>query len=342
MTPTCRISVDGTLVSGVFSSRIISCEVTDNEGDYSDTVRIELNDYPFAAIPRKGAIIRVWLGYGVAGVAYMGAFTADEIEVHLFPFRMSIAGRGADFRKAAKENRERHWDETTLGDIVRQIASENGWEAKVDPAIGAHFYEWLGQQNESDFAFLQRMADRHGALFSVKDGNLIFARRGAGETTSGEDLTPYTVVPANLLPGTGRVRFSDRTQYKAVKASYTDPATVLKVDVSADSDAEGTAVYRIGEQFADAAEAMAAAKAKAAELKRRQAAFSCTVIGDPTARAGAPLAFAVGRPGVDGLPFIIGTATHRYSKAGYTTALSGESKDGQRAANDNGAAAAAA
>lgn len=332
MYPTCRITVDGELVSGVFSSRIISCEVTDKEGVSADTVRIDLNDFPVAAIPRKGAIIRVWLGYGVAGMAYMGSFTADEIEVQILPYKMSITGKSADLRKSAKQNRERHWDNKSINEIVTQVANDNGLTAKVDPTIGAHVYEWMGQQNESDIHFLERLADRHGAIFSVKDGNLVFAERGAGKSTSGADLTPVVVTPSILQPDSCRVRFSDRTQYKAVKASYPDRDKAEKVDVEAESDPDGEAVYRIGEQFADEAEATAAAKAKAGELKRRQASFSCTIVGDPAARGGAPLTFANCRPGIDGLPFIIETATHRYSKSGYTTSLDGQSKDGQKVA----------
>ncbi len=341
MRPSCRITVEGTPVSGIFSQRIISCEVTDKEGVSSDTVRIQLNDFPPAAIPRKGAIIKVWMGYGVSGMAYMGAFTAEEIEVEILPYRLNITGKAAEMRGKVKQNRERHWDQKPLKDVVGQIAKDHGLEPKVDDTIGAHVYEWLGQQNESDIHFLERLAERHDAIFSVKDGKLIFASRGAGKSTSGADLTPIVVTPAIMAPDSCRIRFTDRTQYKSVKASYADRDKAKKVDVEEDSDDEGDAVYRLGEQFADEAEAKVAAKSKAKELKRRQASFSCEIVGDPTARGGAPLTFAGCRSGIDGLPFIIETATHRYSKSGYTTSLDGQSKDGQTAKVGNGTGASA-
>jgi hypothetical protein len=44
-----------------------------------------------------------------------------------------------------------------------------------------------------------------------------------------------------------------------------------------------------------------------------------TLFGDPSIRAGAPLVYAGVRPEIDGIEFIIETATHTLSKSGYTT-----------------------
>lgn len=326
MTPSCRIMINGALVSGVFMSRVISCVVTDKQGASSDTVDILLNDFPWAVVPPTGAIIRVWMGYGAAGMAFMGSFTVEEVEVQLLPYKLSIRGKAADHRGKGKENKERGWEEKTLGAIVSEIASERGLQPIVDGKIGGHLYKWLGQQDESDPHFLERMARKHDALYSEKDGKLIFASRGSGLSVSGAALTPVIITPANLVPNTARVRFSDRSKYKSVKASYTDPKTRKKTDVEEDSAPDGEAVYRIGEPFADEDEAKRAAQAKSKELLRATMAFSCTIVGNPVARAGAPVSFLGCRPGIDGIPFITETAGHRYSKQGYQTTLSGETQ----------------
>lgn len=324
MRPQCKITVDGKLVSGTFTSRLVSCEVTDAEGVSADTVSITLNDDPPAALPRRGATIRVWMGYA-GRLVFMGAFVADEIEAEFKPYQLTITGRSADLRKAkAKQNRERHWDDKTLGDIVSQIAAEHGLTPRIDTEMGAHVYDWLGQQNESDIHFLERLAERHGATFGVKDGNLVFAAKGAGRSVSGAALTPIVVTLADLVEGTGRIRLSDRSQYKAVTASYQDREKARRVDVEEDSDAEGEAIYRLGEPFADEKEARRAAKAKARDLKRNGGSFSCQIVGNPQARAGAPLTFSGVRSGADGMPFIIETARHAFSKSGYTTFLDGK------------------
>lgn len=329
MTPVCRITVDDVPVSDEFMNRIISCEVTDKEGVSSDTCSIQLNDWPCAEIPRKGAIIRIWMGYE-GNVAYMGAFAAEDIEVEMLPHSMSITGKAAEMRGKIKEGKERHWDDKPLKDIIGEIASDHGLTPLVDESIGQYQYDWLGQMGESDAHFLERLAERHGALFSIKDRKLIFAGRASGKSASGTDLTPVIVTPEIVQPGSAKVRFSDRTSHKSVKATYTDRSKASRVEVETESDPDGVADYILPEQYADEAEAKAAAQSVAGALLRRQVTFSCEIVGNPAARAGAPLTFERCRPGVDGIPFIIQTAAHKFSKSGYTVSLDGESKDGAK------------
>lgn len=335
MYPICRIEVDGKIVSDEFMYRIASCEVTDKEGVASDTCSIQLNDYPPAEIPRKGAIIKIWMGYR-DNLVYMGAFAAEEIEVEMLPYSMSITGKAAEMRGKTKEGRERHWDGKPLKDILGEIAADHGLTPRIDEGIGQTTYEWIGQSGESDIHFVERLAERHGAIFTVKDGKMIFAGKASGKSAAGSDLTPVTVTPDIIQPGSAKVRFSDRTQAKKVKASFIDRGKAKKVELEIESDPDGLADYVLTENYADEAEAEAAAKSVAGAMLRRQLTFSCEIIGNPAARAGAPLTFKNCRDGVDGIPLIIQTATHKYSKSGYTTSLDGESKDGakeQRAKN---------
>lgn len=325
MQPACEITIDGRPASSTLSSRVMSCEVTDKEGVASDTVAIELVDSPPATIPRRGAIIGVRLGY-VGRMAFMGEFEAEEIEVRALPYTMRIVGKAAGMRGAAKSTRERHWDNKSVKDIVTQIAGEHGLGVAVDARVGGHVYPWIGQTGESDWAFLDRLAARHNAIFSVKGGFLIFASRGSAESPSGAALTQVLVTPQILRPGSMSVRFADRARFKEVVATWMDRGAGRKQSVKVTSDSNGEGEYRIGEQFADEDEARLAAEAKARELLRQQCGFECEIVGDPAARAGAPLRFLGCRPGIDDAEFIVETARHTFSKAGYVTALSGQMK----------------
>lgn len=325
MRPTCEITIDGRPASSTLVARVISCEVIDKEGLASDTVSIELLDDPPAAIPRMGAIIGVSMGY-VGRMAFMGEFEAEEVEVRVLPNTMRIVGKAAGMRSEGKSTRERHWDNKSVADIVSQIAGEHGLTSAVDERVGTHVYPWVGQVGESDWAFLDRLAGRLNAIFSVKGGLLIFAARGSGESPAGSQLTPVIVTPAILKPDSISVRFADRARFKEVIAVWMDRGGGKKQEVKVTSDSEGEGEYRIGEQFADEDEARLAAEAKARELLRRQCGFDCEVVGDPAARGGAPLQFVGCRPGIDGMEFIIDTARHSFSKSGYTTTLSGKQK----------------
>ncbi len=325
MKPQARLTIDGLAAGGDLMDRVLSINVTDKEGAGADTCKISLNNWPPASVPRKGAKIRIWLGYAGHQLAFMGTFVVDTVEVVLFPHTMSITGKSADFREKMKENKERHWDETSVADIVAAIAADHGLSAKVDEAVGKHIYSWFGQQDESDIHVLRRLEQRHGGLFSVKDANLILAKRGAGANTSGEQLTCLLVTKANLI-GPLKVKYGDRAEYSEVAAYHQDKGKAERVEVRMPSSASAVALYRLGEPFADAAEAKAAAKSKAEDLKRQAVSFSCPIIGTPSARAGAPIGFSVGYPDVDQVAFIIETAKHDYSKSGYRTALDGKLK----------------
>lgn len=338
MNPKVEITVDGTPVAGAFYERLISISVTDKEGLSSDVFQMELNDGPpsFLAIPRKGAIVDIRIGYGAT--RSLGLFVVDKVSVKCLPYSMSISGKARDMRSGKlKERQERHWDNTKLKDIVSGIASESGLTASVDSDIGEYEYEWLGQMDESNIVFLRRLADRHNALFKVRDGRLVFSRRGSGRAAGGTFLGSVVVAPKNIIQGSCSFEANDRSKYKKVIAYHQDRDKAERVEIEVDADADGDSVYRIPEPYTDVAEADKAAQAKAKELKRGEGAASVTVIGDAAIVAGAPLLFENVRPGLDGVPYIIDTVTHTYSKpAGYRAEISAKLYDGSSGAKSGG------
>ena len=333
MQPIVKVTIDGKPVAGGFYERLVSITVTDKDGKNADTFDMELNDGPpsFLAIPRKGAVVDVQIGYGTA--RSLGKFTVDKVSCKCLPYSMSISGKSADLRSGKlKEKKERHWDKKKLKDIVHQVASESGLEASVDPSIGDFEYEWMGQQDESNVEFMRRLEKRHNALFTIKNGKLIFAKRGAGNSASGAFVGSVVVTPDITLQGSVSFESNDRTKYKKVVAYHQDKDKAERVEIDADADADGDSVYRIPEPFSSIEEADKAAQAKAKDLKRGEGTASVTVIGDTGITAGAPLLFSNIRPGLDGVPYVIETATHKYDKrGGYTTAISAKLYDGKSA-----------
>jgi phage protein D len=326
-TPRAEIKVNGKLVAAIFNERLISVTIVDKEGVTSDTISCELNDgNPFAAIPKKGDTIEASLGYLETGLAYFGKYTVDDPEVRCLPYSITVNGKGANMRDALKERRSRHWDNKTVKDIVAEIAGENGLSLVVDDQVGAHQYEWFGQQDESDLHVVERLARRHGALFSIKDGKLIFAAKGSGKSAGGKELTPVNATPFNIVVGTCRTNFAHRNKFKKVKGRVQDRKNAELVEVEENSDEEGTADYTLPEPYADEAEAKKAAKSKAKSLKSETIRTTVTLFGDPTIRAGAPFRYQGVRPEIDAIEFIIESATHTLSKSGYTTQVEAKLK----------------
>lgn len=327
MKPQCVVAVNGKSVTDAFLRRLSECEVVDRDGVTSDSVRLRLDDDPPAEIPQPGARIEVSLGYE-GSVVSMGSYVAEEIEVECLPYGITITGKAAEMSGPAKEMRRRHWDDASLSDIIASIASDLGVEPVVDAALGAFRYDWLGQIAESNAAFLERLAERHGALFSIKGGRLVFAKRGSGLSATGKPLTGLVITPDRLVTGSCRVTFSTRSKYRTVKASWMDRATGRKRSVTVQGDEDSDAEFEIGQPFSSRDEAKAAAKAKAGSLGRKKLEFSASLLGDPSIRAGAPCQFSGVRTGLDGVSLLIEEATHRFSKSGgYTTDISGSIKE---------------
>jgi phage protein D len=218
-TPRAEISVNGKPVASIFNERLISVTIVDKEGVTSDTVACELNDgNPFADIPRKGDIITVSLGYLETGVLDFGRYIADDPEVQCLPYKLSVNGKGTDMREKLKQHGARHWDKKTVKDIVSDIAKDHELTAKVDGKVGGYTYDWFGQEDESDIHVVERLARRHDALFSIKNGSLIFAAKGSGQSSSGAALTPVIATPVNIVAETCKATFAHRNSFARVKA----------------------------------------------------------------------------------------------------------------------------
>jgi phage protein D len=338
MHPIVEVTVDGQPVAGAFYERLVSLTVTDKEGVSSDTFSAELNDGPpdFLCLPRTGALVDIRLGYRETGVSSVGKFIVDKVSGKCLPYSLSISGKSADLRSGKlKENQERHWDNKKVKDIVAELAGEAGLSASVDSEVGEHEYEWIAQQDEAPIEFLERLARRHNSLFSIKNGKLIFAKKGSGTSASGAFTGSVVVTPNRIIQGTCRFEAKDRTKYKKVVAYYQDREKAERVE--AEADAEGDSVFRMTEPFADAAEADKAAQAKAKDLERGKGSASVTVVGDTSIIAGAPLLFQGVRPGLDGVPYIIDSVEHSYSKdGGFTTKISAKLYDGKSAGKGGG------
>ena len=253
-------------------------------------------------------------------------------------YGLSISGKAADLRSGKlKENQERHWDNKKIKDIVSEIAGEAGLSAAIDSEIGDHEYEWIAQQDETDIHFLERLARRHNALFTIKSGKLVFAKKGSGQSASGASTGSVIVTPSIIIQSTCHFEANDRTRYSKVVAYYQDRDRAERVEIEADADADGDSVFRVTEPFADAAEADKAAQAKAKDLERGKGSAGVTVVGDTSIIAGAPLLFDRVRPGLDGVPYVIDTVEHSYSKSsGFLTKIDAKLYDGKSASTPRG------
>ena len=200
-------------------------------------------------------------------------------------------------------------------------------------------------------AFPRRLAKRHGAFFTIKNGVLLWLERGKGETADGSAISTVTIRRPVVVERSLRVSETDTDRFATIKAYYRTHAAAAKTDgevatgdevwdilggeegtstrqavvIKAAEDGAGEKVLK--ETYGSRAEALRAAKAAKREMERAQIETSCTLIAHPDLQAGQPISYEGIRPQVDGREFILDTVRHSYTKSGgLRTALKGRLK----------------
>lgn len=355
LSPDFRLTVNAKDVTANLRDRLLSLTLTDNRGFEADQLDIELDDADGQlALPVRGAVVKLFLGWQGQPLTDKGEFTVDEVEHHGAPDTLTIRARSADFRGTLNSRRETSWHDTTLGAVLKEIAARN----KLTPAVAAEFtgvaVRHIDQTQETDAKFLTRLASLHGAVAAIKAGRLLFIRPGAGVTVSGKPIPQLTLTRQDG----DRHSFSiaDRGAYTGVVASWlhTKDPKPKKVKLkrkpkeekphtpehpSAEKKKATTAkepearkgeylagsednVFTLTTVYATQKAAMSAAKAKWEKLQRGVAEFSLTLA---TGRADVfpetPVRVSGFKSVIDAQPWLISKVTHSLNGSGYTTTL---------------------
>ncbi|MDM2856513.1 phage late control D family protein [Citrobacter sp. Cpo071] len=362
--PAYMLTLDGADITQNFSDRLIGLTMTDNRGFEADQLDIALDDTDgLVELPPRGASLTLWLGWQGSALVNKGSFTVDEIEHRGAPDTLTIRGRSADFRGTLNSRREQSWHDTTLGVIVETIAQRNKLTASVADALKAIAIPHIDQTQESDAAFLSRLAERNGASVSVKAGKLLFLKAGSAMTASGKpipqmtvergdgdrhqfaiaDREAYTGVTAKWLhtrdpkPQKQKVKLKRKPKEQHLRtlqhpkaAKTSTKAREKKAQEAREGEymaGESDNVLELTTIFATKAQAMRAAQAKWDRIQRGVAEFSITLA---TGRADlfpeTPVAVKGFKRVIDEQAWIISRVVHSLNGSGFTTGLELEVK----------------
>ncbi|ENQ0452181.1 phage late control D family protein [Escherichia coli] len=362
--PAYMLTLDGADITQNFSDRLIGLTMTDNRGFEADQLDIALDDTDgLVELPPRGASLTLWLGWQGSALVNKGSFTVDEIEHRGAPDTLTIRGRSADFRGSLNSRREQSWHDTTLGVIVETIAQRNKLTASVADALKTIAIPHIDQTQESDAAFLSRLAERNGASVSVKAGKLLFLKAGSAMTASGKpipqmtvergdgdrhqfaiaDREAYTGVTAKWLHTRDpklqkqKVKLKRKPKEQHLRALQHPKATKTSAKAKKKKEQEAReGEYMVGESdnvlelttiYATKAQAMRAAQAKWDKIQRGVAEFSITLA---TGRADlfpeTPVAVKGFKRVIDEQAWIISRVVHSLNGSGFTTGLELEVK----------------
>ena len=322
--PAFRLAVDGLDIAQIISPRLMSLELTDNRGVEADQLSITLSDHDgLLTIPPKGAVVRLWLGWSDTGLVDKGTYTVDETEHSGAPDVLSIRARSADLRKGLKTKRERSWSNTTLGDVLGDIAIGNGLTATIAGALDGLPILQLDQANESDANLISRLGEEFDAVASVKAGCLLCLPAGGGKTASGMDLPHITLTRAD--GDQHRYLQADRDSYDGVRAYYYDVNSAKKQEAIAGG---GDNLKDLRHTYSDQQSALRAARAEFRRLQRGSATLSYTLaMGRPDLIPELTYTLQGVKAEIDEIIWYGGNVQHSLSAdGGYTVSLELQSK----------------
>ncbi|MCB2255374.1 phage late control D family protein [Pseudomonas chlororaphis] len=322
--PAFRLTVDGNDIAQLISPRLMSLLLTDNRGIEADQLSITLSDHDgMLAIPRTGAVIRLWLGWSDTGLVDKGTYTVDEAEHTGAPDVLSIRARSADLRKGLKTKRERSWSNTTLGKILGDIATSNGLKATIASALGGLPILQLDQANESDANLISRVGEEFDAVVTVKAGCLLCLPAGGGKTASGLALPHVTLTRAD--GDQHRYLLADRDSYDGVRAYFYDVNSAKKQEAIAGG---GENLKDLRHTYSDRQSALRAARSEFNRLQRGSATLSYTLaVGRPDLIPELTYTLQGVKTEIDEIIWYGGNVQHNLSAdSGYTVSLELESK----------------
>ncbi|MES9873172.1 MAG: contractile injection system protein, VgrG/Pvc8 family [Candidatus Sedimenticola sp. 6PFRAG7] len=320
MQPSFRIIADRQDITDTIRDRLLSLVVTDQSGGKTDMVEIRLDDRDgIIELPRKGAELDIAMGYAETGLAKMGLFTVDELELSGPPDTLIIKGKAANMRDSLKERKTRAWDEVTLDNLVATVAAEHKLEPRVGEFLGAIHIPHLDQTEESDLHLLTRLARQYDALTKPAGGALLFVPKGEAKSASGKTVPPVTIHRSETSDH--RISMPDRGKYKAVIAHWHDTSSGNRTPVRI---GDGKPVHTLKHTYSDQATARHAAQANMDALERGVATASITLKhGNPKLAAGGGLTLEGFRQGADG-NWLTTQVVHTLSGGGYSTRVEAE------------------
>jgi uncharacterized protein len=264
---------DGTDLADKVNPRFLDLSLTEKRGGEADHLDITLHNHDGRlATPEPGIYLRLSLGWlsgddVPVGLVDKGRFKVDEVSEKGPPDVITITARSADLTGTARKRKATVWKDTTVGAILNQIASDNGWRAHIDAGLAAKPIASIEQAQKSDIAFARDLGQRYDAVATVKDKTLIFMPIGSAVTPSGAPIPTLTLTKQDGWSWTHS--YAQRGEHDGAEAQYHDQDEAKRKTVKTG----GSKPKRLKKVYGSEAEATEAAKAEDKRNKRAPRTF---------------------------------------------------------------------
>lgn len=274
---------------------------------------------------KHGDAVEVKLGAGGV-LLFKGEVTATEPSWAVDGIA-SLTVRAMDHtHRLARGRKTRFFTKQKDSDVATTVGKESNLDVSVEATTETH--EYILQRNESNLAFLKRLAARNNYILAVDQGTLTFKKAAfegtATKITMGTDLRSL------------RMHFNTQDQVSKVEVRGWDVKTKKAIVGTAESVTSiggGATGLSVAKKFGDAtayitdvpvaseAQAKVVAQAELDRLARQFAHGSCTIDGNDALRAGAVVEFAGLSAGHNGKFYILSSRHIINAQSGYLTEI---------------------
>jgi len=290
------ITLDGVVFD---QSQIVSINFYDKAGTKSDQISVEV--LPNVPRPKAGTVVTLELFNDLDEYMDCGTFHLQSV-TRRNNKNLSFTATGVEFNQSQKLKRSQNYQMTTLSGIVNLVSGRLGHKVKFETEDQE--VESIYQTDESDVQFLDRLAQQHNVLFSIKDGVVFFVNKNI------EALPLYTIDASKCSHIT--VKFSTKTQFKSCEVSFYDRKIAERVKVGID---KGEPVLKVNCVCKNEEEAKLKGKAKLDVAKRGTVSGDLEYFGQKI-YAGTRLKLINTFENEDDDIYSIESATHRYTRGG--------------------------
>lgn len=313
ITPIAQITYQNRDVSSDFEPLVKSITYTDSiEGKASSidlTLRNDSGLFLEPWYPQVDDEVTIQIGYAGEAMLDAGAFWIDEVGLSGSSSGDTCSMRGISLKGAAMNasKNTQCYDGDEVKDIVGKIAQRLGCTVEGDTK-GTYSGT---QKNESDLAFLKRLASETGRILKIEGKKLIFYKladlyNGITLAIDKSDVTSYSI--------------KDKSEGRISKCTcrWWNSDTKQTIEGSHNTGVKGGAEIVIQEEVTSASEAEQKAADYCSERAKKGVEISLSMVGDTRFKSGIKVSLSnFGKFTGD---YYIAEATHSFG-GGYTTSL---------------------
>ncbi|MEM7300916.1 MAG: late control protein [Pseudomonadota bacterium] len=263
----------------------MSATIRDESGQDSDTLDLVFNNREYEiAPPPKGAILEPKFGYAGGEITSMGKFEVNKIRSVGGPdgILLEVSGKAASVSKKLKQKGSQHFENTTLGSVLKKTFSAAGESIEIDGQLAGTAVEYETRNNQPALDFANRLADKYNAIFKAGGGKYIFVPRGSQSKPGGGTVAGITVDRFECEDW--EIKTEPRPSYSKVGVHWYDEKKSKTELEEAETGLDGP-THRLPHKARHKAEAKALAEAEAARLNRKTGSGHFTQYGRTDASA---------------------------------------------------------